>query len=51
MSGKACARPVGEIEGADHARVFYHSHLPEHALSMHPDLCDACYRAATVTFC
>ena len=37
MSGKACARPVGDIKGADHARVFYYSVFPNMLLSMHPD--------------
>ena len=37
MSGKACARPVGEIEGEDQARVFYYSIFPNMLLSMHPD--------------
>ena len=37
MSGKACARPVGDIEGEDHARVFYYSIFPNMLLSMHPD--------------
>ena len=37
MSGKACARPVGEIKGEDHARVFYYSIFPNMLLSLHPD--------------
>jgi Rieske 2Fe-2S family protein len=37
MSGKACARPVGDIKGEDHARVFYYSIFPNMLLSMHPD--------------
>lgn len=37
MSGKACALPVGEINGEDHARVFYYSIFPNMLLSMHPD--------------
>jgi Rieske 2Fe-2S family protein len=37
MSGKACARPVGEIRGEDHHRVFYYSIFPNMLLSMHPD--------------
>jgi Rieske 2Fe-2S family protein len=37
MSGQACARPVGDMKGADHARVFYYSIFPNLLLSMHPD--------------
>lgn len=37
MSGKACARPVGDISEADHARVFYYSIFPNLLLSLHPD--------------
>jgi len=37
MSGKACARSVGEIDAADHARVFYYSIFPNMLLSLHPD--------------
>lgn len=37
VSGQACARPVGEIRGEDHARVFYYSIFPNLLLSMHPD--------------
>ena len=37
MSGKACARPVGEIESKNEARVFYYSLFPNMLLSMHPD--------------
>ncbi|MGZ4966477.1 MAG: aromatic ring-hydroxylating oxygenase subunit alpha [Chthoniobacterales bacterium] len=37
MSGKACARPVGDMKGEDHARVFYYSIFPNMLLSMHPD--------------
>ncbi len=37
MSGVACARAVGDIEAADHARVFYYSIFPNMLLSMHPD--------------
>jgi Rieske 2Fe-2S family protein len=37
MSGKACARPVGDIKGENHARVFYYSIFPNMLLSMHPD--------------
>ena len=37
MSGNACARPVGDLGGADHARVFYYSIFPNMLLSMHPD--------------
>ncbi|MFL6595451.1 MAG: aromatic ring-hydroxylating oxygenase subunit alpha [Chthoniobacterales bacterium] len=37
MSGNACARPVGELRGEDHARVFYYSIFPNMLLSMHPD--------------
>lgn len=37
MSGKACARAVGEIKGEDHHRVFYYSIFPNLLLSMHPD--------------
>lgn len=37
MSGQACARPVGEISGENHARVFYYSIFPNLLLSMHPD--------------
>ena len=34
MSGSACALPVGDIKGEDHARVFYYSifqHASQHA--------------------
>ena len=37
MSGKACARTVGERRDEDHARVFYYSIFPNLLLSMHPD--------------
>jgi Rieske 2Fe-2S family protein len=37
MSGNACALPVGDIKGEDHARVFYYSIFPNMLLSMHPD--------------
>jgi Rieske 2Fe-2S family protein len=37
MSSKACALPVGDIKGEDHARVFYYSIFPNMLLSMHPD--------------
>lgn len=37
MSGKACARPVGEIRGEDQSRVFYYSIFPNLLLSIHPD--------------
>ena len=37
MSGKACARPVGEILGEDHHRVFYYAIFPNLLLSLHPD--------------
>src|SRR3954464_14652302 len=37
LSGKACARTVGEIEGENSARVFYYSIFPNLLLSMHPD--------------
>ncbi|MFN2508062.1 MAG: SRPBCC family protein [Chthoniobacterales bacterium] len=37
MSGNACALPVGDIEGEEHARVFYYSIFPNMLLSMHPD--------------
>ncbi len=37
MSGKACARPVGEIRDEDETRVFYYSIFPNLLLSMHPD--------------
>jgi len=37
MSGKACARPLGEIQDEDQHRVFYYSIFPNMLLSMHPD--------------
>ena len=37
MSGRACARPVGDIQGEDHQRVFYYSLFPNMLLSLHPD--------------
>ena len=37
MSSNACALPVGDIKGEDHARVFYYSIFPNMLLSMHPD--------------
>jgi Rieske 2Fe-2S family protein len=37
MSGKACARPVGEVKDEDGARVFYYSIFPNMLLSLHPD--------------
>ena len=37
MSGNACALPVGDIKGEDHARVFYYSIFPNMLLSMHPE--------------
>lgn len=37
MSGDACALPVGDVKGEDHARVFYYSFFPNVLLSMHPD--------------
>ena len=37
MSGNACARPVGDLNGDDLSRVFYYSIFPNMLLSMHPD--------------
>jgi Rieske 2Fe-2S family protein len=37
MSGKVCARPVGDIQGGDPHRVFYYSIFPNLLLSAHPD--------------
>jgi phenylpropionate dioxygenase-like ring-hydroxylating dioxygenase large terminal subunit len=37
MSGKACARPVGDIRSEDHHRVFYYAVFPNLLLSLHPD--------------
>jgi Rieske 2Fe-2S family protein len=37
MTGRACARPVGETAGAANERVFYYSVFPNMLLSMHPD--------------
>jgi Rieske 2Fe-2S family protein len=37
MSGKACALPVGDMQGEDHHRVFYYSIFPNLLLSLHPD--------------
>jgi phenylpropionate dioxygenase-like ring-hydroxylating dioxygenase large terminal subunit len=37
MSGMACARPVGEMRGEDHHRVFYYAIFPNLLLSLHPD--------------
>ena len=37
MSGRACALPVGDSKGEDHARVFYYSIFPNMLLSLHPD--------------
>jgi glycine betaine catabolism A len=37
MSGEACARPVGDIQGEDQQRVFYYSIFPNMLLSIHPD--------------
>jgi len=37
MSGNACALPVGDMTGEDHARVFYYSIFPNMLLSLHPD--------------
>jgi Rieske 2Fe-2S family protein len=37
MSGKTCALPVGDIDAADHHRVFYYSIFPNMLLSLHPD--------------
>ncbi|HSH38824.1 MAG TPA: aromatic ring-hydroxylating dioxygenase subunit alpha [Chthoniobacterales bacterium] len=37
LSANACARPVGEMNVEDHARVFYYSIFPNMLLSMHPD--------------
>jgi Rieske 2Fe-2S family protein len=37
MSGRVCARPVGEIPGEDQSRVFYYSIFPNLLLSLHPD--------------
>ena len=36
-SGRACARPVGDISAEDHHRVFYYSIFPNLLLSLHPD--------------
>ena len=49
MSGKACARPVGDIQGEDHAPCFLLLHLPEHASEHAPGLCDGAPALATVT--
>jgi Rieske 2Fe-2S family protein len=37
VSGNACALPLGDMKGEDHARVFYYSIFPNMLLSMHPD--------------
>jgi Rieske 2Fe-2S family protein len=37
MSGNACALPLGDIKGDDHARVYYYSIFPNVLLSLHPD--------------
>lgn len=37
MSGNACALPLGDIRGDDHARVYYYSIFPNLLLSLHPD--------------
>jgi Rieske 2Fe-2S family protein len=37
MSGKACALPVGDLQGHDAHRVFYYSIFPNMLLSLHPD--------------
>ena len=37
ISGNACALPVGDIKGDDHARVYYYSIFPNLLLSLHPD--------------
>ncbi len=37
LSGKACARPLGDFAGAEQARVFYYSIFPDLLLSLHPD--------------
>lgn len=37
MTGNACALPLGDIKGDDHARVYYYSLFPNLLLSLHPD--------------
>jgi glycine betaine catabolism A len=37
MSGKTCARPVGDMMGEEDPRVFYYSIFPNMLLSLHPD--------------
>ena len=49
MSGNACALPVGNIKGEDHARVFYYSIFPEHASQHASGICDGASTLATIT--
>jgi glycine betaine catabolism A len=37
MSGRSCARPVGDLKVEDQARIFYYSIFPNLLLSLHPD--------------
>jgi Rieske 2Fe-2S family protein len=37
MTGNGCALPVGDIQAADHTRVFYYSIFPNMLLSLHPE--------------
>ncbi len=37
LSGRTCARPVGELPDEDHARGYYYSLFPNLLLSLHPD--------------
>ena len=37
MSGRACALPLGPLEGADRTRAYYYTLFPSTMLSIHPD--------------
>lgn len=37
MSGRACARPIGDVAGEDLSKVYYYSLFPNTLLSLHPD--------------
>ena len=49
LSGRACALPLGEVAGADLARVYYYSVFPNMLLSLHPDyvMCHTLWPLAT----
>jgi Rieske 2Fe-2S family protein len=37
MSGRACARPLGDLSAEDRARAYYYTLFPTMMVSLHPD--------------